>query len=265
MKSTGKIVLGLALGALFPAAAPMASSLTLTSTITNGTGSCTTTSSSQCSENYGFAYTAVPPPPVITSVTADPTTYTLANTFNQSGSVTTQFDFGVSAYTPSTSPKCSPAGTAGNCLNSAPFLNWNFQDNYEFTTPSSGPLVQGALLSFSLPSNIGLSGLEARIVATNAPSAAGLVGTSPITVVDGWTGMTPTTSGTLTLYQAVLATTALTGGTSYFLEVRGEAQASAASYSGTVTFTPAPLPAAAWLLLSGLFGFGAVVRGKRAA
>jgi hypothetical protein len=44
-------------------------------------------------------------------------------------------------------------------------------------------------------------------------------------------------------------------GGAYILQIRGEAQAGS-SYSGTITFTPVPLPASGWLMLSGLGGMG---------
>jgi hypothetical protein len=46
----------------------------------------------------------------------------------------------------------------------------------------------------------------------------------------------------------------------YDFVVGGIAARSGASYSGTLSFTPVPLPAAAWLLLAGLAGVGALAR-----
>ena len=236
---------------------PAAAQLALTNTVVNSPAGCTSTSSVQCPENYVFAANSG----TINAVTANPTTYTIGNTFNQAGSTSTLSDFGTSVYTPPAAPSCATPGQPGNCVVSSPFLTWNFQDNYEFTTPASGAAVQGAVLSFTLPGNIGLGSLEARIVATNAPSAGGLVGTSPITIVDGWQNA-QSVSGSLTLYQVTLNTTPLAANTSYFLQIRGEAAASAASYSGTVTFTPVPLPVPLVLLLSGLIGLVLVRRGS---
>jgi hypothetical protein len=217
-----------------------AQSLSLSSTVLNSPGGCTSTSSAQCPESYEYGAN----PGAVTSVTAAPTTYTLANTFNQSGALGTLSDFGVSAY----SSNC-PASP--NCTSSNPFLDWNFQDNYEFLTPSSGPNVQGAVLSFTVGNVTGLQNLEARIVSAPAsPTAANLIGSGVVTVVDGWQSFTDTTQGSLSIYQATLNTTALNANTDYYLQVRGEALSSA-GYSGTVEFTPVPLPANLGLLLSG--------------
>ena len=135
----------------------------LSSTVLNSfdSGGCKTTAATPCSESYEYAAN----PGNLTDVTASPTTYSVSDTFNQSGSLSTLSDFGSSVYTPETSPHCT-AGAPGNCLNSSPFQTWNFQDNYEFQTPGSGPQLQGAVLSFSLPGNMtGLSDLEARVIA----------------------------------------------------------------------------------------------------
>ena len=240
-------------------AAPAAAQSTLlnTSTVVNNPGGCLSTSSVQCAENYGFAISGGP----VNAITAGPTTYIIGDTFNQTGSTATLSDFGTSVYAPPAAPSCATAGLPGNCVTSSPFLSWNFQDNFAFTTPSAGAAVQGAVLSFSLPTNIGLSSLEARIVTSATPTAAGLVGTtSPITIVDGWQNTTQTTSGALTIYQAVLNKTTLAANTTYYLQVRGEAASVAASYSGTVTFTPVPVPASLALLLSGLAGLVLVRR-----
>ena len=222
-------------------ATPLSSqSLSLSSTVLNSPGGCTSTSSAQCPESYEEGAS----PGAITSVTAAPSTYTIADTFNQSGALSTLSDFGVSAY--STNCPASP-----NCTSASPFLDWNFQDNYEFLTPSSGPNVQGAVLSFSVGNVTGLQNLEARIVSAPAsPTAANLIGSGVVTVGDGWQSFTDTTQGSLSIYQATLNTTALNADTDYYLQVRGEAL-TAAGYTGTVEFTPVPLPAGLGLLLSG--------------
>jgi hypothetical protein len=224
----------------------------LSSTVLNSfdSGGCKTTAATPCSESYEYAAN----PGNLTDVTASPTTYSVSDTFNQSGSLSTLSDFGSSVYTPETSPHCT-AGAPGNCLNSSPFQTWNFQDNYEFQTPGSGPQLQGAVLSFSLPGNMtGLSDLEARVIAVPTGTDAGSqVSVSVVTIIDGW--QTLTQEGSLNIYTASLMSTALAGNTDYFLQVRGEA-ASSAGYTGTLTFTPVPLPANLALLISGLAGLG---------
>jgi hypothetical protein len=217
----------------------------------------------QCAEAYG--YLSANNFGSNSSVTANPTTYTIANTFNQSSSLlSTGSDFGASVYTPATSGSCTPSVLSPNCLNAPAnsFLTWNFQDNYGFTTPAGGAQVSGVTVSFSLPSNIGLGSLEARIITDTAPTAANLVGLNSagvVTIVDGWTNVTATTSGAITLYQAVLNTTTLAPNTAFFLQVRGEA-GTAAGYSGSVTFTPVPLPGTLGMILSALIGLVALRR-----
>jgi hypothetical protein len=234
-------VLSLAVIASVPA---QASSLTITSSVINGSGACTTTASTPCPDNYGFLVNSG----VVNSVTAGPTTYNIGDALNQGGSPpSTANDFGASVYT-SSPAKCPPSGSSPNCLNSSPLLTWNFQDNYEFLTPGSGPTVQGAVVSFTVPSNIGLSGLEARIVTADDTSAAGTVAVSANTVVDGWQNVSMQ-SGPVTTYTTTLNTTALNANTDYILQIRGEAD-TAASYGGSVTFVPVPLPASVLLLFS---------------
>jgi hypothetical protein len=203
-------------------------------------------------------------------VTANPTTYTIANTFNQPPLPylqPTTSDFGASVYASATSASCTAATPGANCLNAPSLLTWNFQDNYGFTTPAGGAQVSAVTVSFLLPNNIGTSNLEARIITDTSPTAANLVGlNSPgvVTIVDGWTNVTATTSGSLTLYQAVLNTSTLAPNTAFYLQVRGEAGTSA-GYSGTVTFTPVPLPGALGMLLSALGGILVLRRSRGGA
>jgi hypothetical protein len=223
------------------------SALTGPSTIINqppaGGSNCTTTGTAPCAENYQFAPNTGT---TNTTVTASPTTYTFNDTFNQTKGITTASDFGSSVY----SNNCPGA----NCLNANPLRTWNFQDNYDFTTQSTGPQVQGAVLSFSIPGfGVGLEDVQARIVAfaSNQQAPAQLVSSSVPTIVDGW--KTATTTGSVNLYTATLNSTPLTPGTEYVLQVRGEAL-TAGSYNGSVTFTPVPIPAGIVLLLSGIAG-----------
>jgi hypothetical protein len=257
--------LAIALLAIIAAPSFAQTALPISSTVVNTyanpslPANCTSTSGTgdQCTESYGFL--SADNFNSNTNVTANPTTYTIGNTFNQSSSLlSTASDFGASAYVPASSANCSPAVISPNCANApgGSFLTWNFQDNYGFTTPVGGAQISALTVSFSLPSNIGLGSLEARVITDTAPTAANLVGPNSAgvtTIVDGWTNLTTTTSGGLTLYQAVLNTTTLAPNTTFFLQVRGEA-GTAAGYSGTVTFTPVPLPATLGMLLAALVG-----------
>ena len=215
---------------------------------------CKTTSGAPCPNNYQFAPNTGT---TNTNVTAGPTTYTFADSFNQTKATSTFSDFGSSVYT--SGSKCA---TSQNCLTSNPLLTWNFQDNYDFTTPSTGPQVQGAVLSFSIPTvpggGLGLENVQARIVAFDPSlTAAQLVSANQVSIVDGW--QTATTTGQLNLYTATLNSKALSANTEYILQVRGEAL-TAGSYTGSVTFTTVPLPGPLVLLLSGLLGVVGVLR-----
>jgi hypothetical protein len=248
MKSSALYLL--AIGVLGLAATAPAFSQTLSgqSTVINpqvGGTNCKTTFGAACADQYQFA------PNNGTSVAfvkANPTTYTFADSFNQTNATSTFSDFGKQVYSTTNCPS-NP-----NCFNSPP-LTWNFQDNYDFTAPPTGPTVQGAVLSFSTANLIGLQNIEARIVDFGPNQTAGaLVGTGgQVTVVDGWQSLKTPTGGPVTLFTATLETTPLVGNDEYVLEVRGEAL-SAASYTGSVTFAPVPLPDGLVLLLSGVLG-----------
>jgi hypothetical protein len=238
--ASASAILGLA------CAAPAYSQASLNgpSTVLNSGGgsNCKTTGSPGCAESYVFAPNTGTSN---TAVTAGPTAYDVRDTFNQIQATSTLSDFGQTAY-----------GPCPNCFTKNPLPTWNFQDNYDFTTPSGGASVQGALLSFAIPSfGVGLENIQARIVTfVNGAAAGSLVGGGP-GVVDGWQTLVATPSaGGVTLYDAALQTKPLTAGTEYVLQVRGEALA-AGGYTGTVTFTPVPVPAPLVLLLSGLVGF----------
>ena len=210
---------------------------------------CKSTPGAPCPDSYAFAPSTGT---TNTNVTASPTTYTFADTFNQFRGTSTFSDFGPAVYTSGLKCPGNP-----NCVNSSPYLTWNFQDNYDFTTPSSGPQVQGAVLSFAVPNipggGIGLQNIEARIISFDpAKQGAGqLVSTDPLTIVDGW--QSAVTNGSVNLYTATLNSKTLAANTEYVLQIRGEAL-NAGSYTGSVTLTPVPLPASAVLLLCGLLG-----------
>jgi len=223
----------------------------------NPLGDCKSTPGSPCPDTYQLAPSTGT---TNTNVTVGPTSYTFADTFNQTRATSTFSDFGTTAYTGGSKCPNNP-----NCLNSSPFLTWNFQDNFDFTTPTSGPLVQGAVLSFAIPGlpggGIGVENLEARIISFDPTKqeAAQLVSNDPLTIVDGW--QSAVTSGSLNLYTATLNSKTLSANTEYVLQIRGEAL-NAGSYTGSVTFSPVPIPASVVLLLSGILG-AAVLRYRR--
>lgn len=122
--------------------------------------------------------------------------------------------------------------------------SWNFQDDYTFSTTGSTVTTAG----IAVPGQPGasLTGLQARIIMANgnpAPTIGAPVGG---TIVDQWVTLT---AGNTSYFS--LGAGQLTPGTTYVLQIRGEATG-AAGYGGSIAFTPVPLPAALPLLLSGL-------------
>lgn len=152
--------------------------------------------------------------------TVSPTiSYILGNSFNESGGVATGSDFNLS-------------GTGGP---------WNFQDDFYFAT--TGATVQTAVIS-NLFSNV--SDLQVRLIQAAGNGAPTIGNPAGGTLVDSWQSFNLGTGGS---YNETLPTGFAAG--DYIMQIRGEA-GSSASYSGTISFTPVPLPAAAWLMLSGL-------------
>jgi hypothetical protein len=213
----------------------MASSLNLTSTVTN-TGTLPT-------ENY--VVTVDNPTP--TGPISPPISFTIGDTFNQAGSVSTASNFGASA-----------TGTGSP---------WNFEDSYSFST--TGATIQSTVISFNQSD---VSDLQARIISATDPSsnpvpvttntnAAGqelVGGPTVVTIVNGWTTVN---NGPIDF--AVTLPTAFTAG-NYILQVRGEA-ASSSGYGGTVQFTPVPVPAGLPLLFGGIGLLSVAARKRRQA
>lgn len=163
------------------------------------------------------------------------------DSFNQASNLSTGSNLGASAT-------CGPLGCYA----------WNFQDNILFST--NGGSVQ-AQASATLNN---VTDLQARIIQlgalsvyanTNANAQTLLGGSGVVTVVDGWENFANPILGVD--YTGTMPT--LIGAGDYVLQIRGEA-VSGASYSGTLTLTPVPLPAALPLLLSGLAGIAALAR-----
>jgi hypothetical protein len=230
----------LALGGALSAGA---SSIEPNSTIINNyTPACMATDGS-CSQ----AYLTTNAHNTTETITVPPTqSFTIGDTFNQSSGVTTVSNFGSAATGPGPRP-------------------WNFQDNYLFTT--NGASVQADAISFTSS----VSDLQIRIVELpgtvptqltylqTTANAATLLGSSnpPImTVENGWTNFVLAGQDFSATMPKVLAPG------NYVVQVRGEATGGS-SYSGDLQLTAVPLPAAAWLLLSGVGGLVGFARRRR--
>jgi hypothetical protein len=168
---------------------------------------------------------------------------------------------------------------------------WNFYDNYVFSL-NTGATVQSALISFTLPSGsnpgglVGISNLEARIVQLGTspnPSyrnmdydaIAGTIaqlGNGLTTVIDGWTTTQTSLPGGSNYYSVLLNQKAFSSGL-YGVQIRGKVGTSnqggvdvfSGSYGGNISFTPVPLPAAVWLLGSGLLGVAGLTRRRQSS
>ena len=237
MRFQCSIGLSLGLAATAGAMAPAigATVTDINSTITNA-GSCTLTST--CPESYIVKnYTGS----ITQMITVPPSaSFGFTDSFNQSGNVSTGSNLGASA-----------TGSGGP---------WNFQDNILFD--STGAAVQAQ--ASAIFSNV--SDLQIRIISltnpatgnpfdvTSASNASALLGgPTVVTIENGWTTFLIGGTGdyTATMLNAVPAG-------DYILQVRGDATAgTASSYSGTIDFTPVPLPNSLMMMLSGLALLGA--------
>src|ERR1700722_5277758 len=207
------------------------------STITNS-GSCTLANS--CPESY---LVATYPGSTTQVVNVPPAaSFGFTNSFNQGSNVSTGSNLGASA-TGSGAP-------------------WNFQDNILFTT--NGAAVQAQAIA-QLTS---VSDLQVRIIALNNPAtgnpfdetssanaSALLGGSGVVTIENGWMNFVAPPAGVD--YTATMLNSIAAG--NYILQIRGEA-AAGSTYSGTITFTPVPLPGTVIMLLSGLGLLGAALR-----
>lgn len=139
----------------------------------------------------------------------------------------------------------------------SPAPGYGFYDDYLFTI--SGATANSVSTTIDLGSVLQISNLQERLYNASGNSVPTL-GTPVGGAIDAWTspiGMIGTV--------AVLPTTVLNPGT-YVLEIRGNVTGSSGgSYAGTLNVTAVPLPAAAWLLGSGLVGLAGVARKRKAA
>jgi len=134
---------------------------------------------------------------------------------------------------------------------------YGFFDDYIFTIP--GATANAISTTIDLSTLLQISNLQQRLYdyATNPGITTGpAIGGS----IDAWTSPIGT-FGTV----AILPTTVLNPGT-YVLQTRGTVTGTfGGSYAGTLNLTAVPVPAAAWLLGSGLIGLAGVARKRKAS
>ena len=146
---------------------------------------------------------------------------------------------------------------------------YDFMDSYRFVIGANAS-GDNLVASLGLGNIVAMSNLQFRLYKVSDSTT--IDGTTPTPVIPGvpagaqvitsWTGATGTDSAATTITKSF---TGIQSGT-YILDVAGQATGSSGgSYLGSLNLTPVPLPAALWLLASGLGGLGVLVRRRQAA
>lgn len=135
-----------------------------------------------------------------------------------------------------------------------PGTSYGFYDDYVFTI--GGATANSVSTTIDLGNMLQITNLQQRLY-----NASGNSVPTPGIPVGGVINALTSPIGTFGSV-AVLPTIMLAPGT-YVLEIRGNVTGSAGgSYAGTMNLTAVPVPAAAWLLGSGLLGLVSVARRK---
>lgn len=139
--------------------------------------------------------------------------------------------------------------------------SFEFYDAYVFTI--TGASTNSLTSSINLGAFLGLDNFQVRLYELDGNATLPVLG-APAggTLLQAWStaiSYGPGMTGSL----AVIPEHFLNAG-SYVLEVRGNVSGiSGGSYSGVMNLTPVPLPAAAWLLFSGLGALGVMSRRRK--
>ena len=179
-------------------------------------------------------------------VAPNSTTPTVSNDYNLS--VPGQYQFGDTF----TSQQTQTLGTSSVGA-------YSFQDSYRFTV---GAAASGDTLiaSLGLPPTFNMTNLQFRLYQVASATTQPIVGGIPAgsTLVTAWMG--PPSGQT----SVTASFSGINSGT-YMLDVAGIASGTnGGNYVGSLQLAPVPLPAALWLLVSGLGGVGALARKRKA-
>lgn len=184
-----------------------------------------------------------------TTATGNSTTYSNVTTTSDSYGNSAAQDFTVFGHP--TTPFFTDPNTS---------VSYGFYDDYVFTIGSN--TVDSITSTINLGSLSAISNLTVRLYNASSNPTLPVLGRPVGGAIDAWStslSFAPNLSGTT----AVLAPQTLSAGT-YVLEVRGNVTGSGGgAYSGTLSLTPVPLPAALPFLLSGLGLFGGLSRRVR--
>jgi len=150
-------------------------------------------------------------------------------------------------------------------LGTTSFGAYDFQDSYQFTV-SAGAQGDTLVAQLGLPPTFSISNLQFRLYQVTAANPLPAVGAIPAgdTVFSPWLGLTAAqiAAGQTSITASF---TGLQAGATYMLDIAGIASGTNGGlYVGSLNLAPVPLPAALWLMVSGLGGLGAMVRRRRA-
>lgn len=142
-----------------------------------------------------------------------------------------------------------------------PSTSFEFFDDFIFTVGSAN--VTSVTTAVDISNIVGVSNLQVRLFTVPDATAPGTTGTPSGTLIAAWNN--PFTCGSgCTGINAIIPLQAIAAGT-YDLQISGNTEPFGGSYSGMLTTAPVPVPASAWLLVSGLIGLGILGRKRSAA